>query len=375
MSVSNTSACETFSKGDLTTIMVTKISTSAVSVVTCIVTLILMLCLKIWERFEHRLTIYLTTVAILLSLMYILQVIPVHVTSIIGLNHNITVTLPRSDGWNKACKGIAFVLQYTSWVMLLIICSIILFLIWSTHQSLLNRARRQIVCVCCSKVTERALALKKRTLCKCFSLSLLEFTGIVLTLGFPLLFTWVPFVTDSYGVGGAWCGIVIKRNSCINESLEQGLGMQIGIWYGPALATALLCTVGMIMVTCRMCCIYCRRSSNQQQIIDIVTDGTPLIVYLVAFNVITFVNAANLINHAISDNSNSKINMPLWIIHSFAEPGGTLMIPVAFALSQVIKHATRWYKRSRSATTVIVVPSEWTEVDALIPNRERTSHV
>ena len=127
--------------------------------------------------------------AILLSLMYILQVIPVHVTSIIGLNHNITVTLPRSDGWNKACKGIAFVLQYTSWVMLLIICSIILFLIWSTHQSLLNRARRQIVCVCCSKVTERALALKKRTLCKCFSLSLLEFTGIVLTLGFPLLFT------------------------------------------------------------------------------------------------------------------------------------------------------------------------------------------
>ena len=72
------------------------------------------------------------------------------------MNHTIAMTLPRSDGWNKACIGIAFVLQYTSWVMLQIICSIIFFLIWSTYQSLLIR-----ICGCCSQVTEIALALKK----------------------------------------------------------------------------------------------------------------------------------------------------------------------------------------------------------------------
>lgn len=101
----------------------------------------------------------------------------------------------------------------------------------------------------------------------------------------------------------------------------------------------MLCAVGMIMVICRMCYIF---RSNQQQISDIITEGPPLIVYLIAFNVITFVDAANLINHPINDNNHSKINMPLWIVHSSAEPGGTLMIPVAFALSQVFKHAARW---------------------------------
>jgi len=49
-----------------------------------------MLRLRIWERFEHRLTIYLTTVAILLSLMYILQVIPVHVSSDKNIAYNST---------------------------------------------------------------------------------------------------------------------------------------------------------------------------------------------------------------------------------------------------------------------------------------------
>ena len=357
MNASNSSACDTFSKGDLTTIMVTKISTSAISIVTCGVTLILMCCLRMWKTFVHRLTLYLTVVAILLSVMYILQVLPT--TSQGVMNQTLVVTAPRSDDWNKACKGIAFILQYIIWLMLLVICWIIMFLLYLTHHSLVGRGRTQMIISCCSP-------------------RLLEATGIAFTLILPLTFLWVPFVTDNYGVGGAWCGIAIKHNSCSHEGIAVGLGIQIGIWYGPAFATALLCTVGVCIVIYRICRFYYKMKRHRQQIIhltDIILDGTPLIIYLVVFNVINIVNATNLINHAISANINSKINMKLWIIHSFAGPGRALMVPFAFVLSQFIKYITRWYKKRESATTVFVVSTEWTDVDPLVIRQESTNQV
>ena len=354
MNASNRSACDTFSKEEFTTIMATKISTSAVSFVACVLTLILVCCLRMWKTFVHRLTLYLTAVAILLSVMYILQVLPI--TSQAVMNQTLAVTEPRSDGWSKACEGIAFLHQYTIWVMLLVICWIIVFLLYLTHHSLLGKGNKKIVS----------------------SPKLMEATGIIFTMIFPFTFLWVPFVTDNYGVGGAWCGIAIKHNSCSHESLASGVGIQVGIWYGPAFATALLCTVGVFVVIYRICHFYYKMKRHRQQknyLTDIIIDGIPLIIYLVVFNVINLVNATNLIYYAISDNNNSKINMKLWIIHSFAGPARALMIPFAFVLGQFIKHVTRWFKKRESATTIFRVSTEWTDVDPLIIRQESTNQV
>lgn len=357
MNNSSSNSCATFSDHDLNTIMATKISTSAISFVTCVLTFILMCCLRKWKTLVHRLTLYLTAVAILLSVIYILQVLPIPFDGIV--NNTSVGTKAKTDSWKKACEGITFLHMYALWVRLLVICWIVIYLLHLTHYSLLGRGKKQSACERCSP---RAM----------------EATGIILTLIFPLTFLWVPFVTENYGITGPWCGIVIKHNSCDNESIAQGLGIQIGLWYAPAFATGLLCTVGMIIVIYRLCRFYYKVRSHRQQIshlVEIIIDGIPLIIYLVVFNVINLVDTANVSVHATRDYDDSKINMKLWIIHSFAGPSRALMIPFAFVLSQFIKHIPHWFRKRESTTTIFRVSTEWTEVDPLIIRQETTNRL
>lgn len=342
------SGCHTFSEKELRAITAGKTATAVISFVACLVTLILMCILRTWKKFFQRLTLYLTAVAVLLSLSFIFQVLPVKT--------NEREVEPKNAEWGHVCKAVAFILQYTLWVMLLVICWIITYLLWLTHYSLQGRTWR-----------ENAFG--------CYSQKRLEVAGIVLTLLFPLLFVWIPFVTDNYGVAGAWCWISIPRNRC-NETAKPlpGLGYQIGIWYGPSTVIVLLCTVGIAIVIYRMCLLTLNK--KRKDYYKVILNVSTLLVYLVFFNLVNCLKVSSRIYFALKSlTSYGHPNVPLWLASGITAPGQTLVIPFTFALSQVILHMIRCYSNSRrrmsTATTAFIVSVEWSEVDPLVIKQEK----
>lgn len=312
MNASN-SSCPLLSEQEVKVIIYTKIAAASLSFVACLLTFILMCVLvcfmKVWKTFIHRLKLYLTAVALFLSIMYILQVLPV--TTKEGDDGTETVT--RNLDWSRACEAIAFLLQYTQWVMLLIICWMILFLLWLAYYLV---------------HTEVKAVTFENNLC-------LEIGGIFFTLVFPLLFLWTPFVTNNYGLGGQWCGIVIKHSSgceAKNESLLPGLGYQIGIWYGPAILVTFLCTIGVIIVI-RHLWVYYKKNGRTEQMNNAIIKGIPPAAYLVLFNVINCINAASLIYHAYTKDKTTDYH--LWVTHAVTGPCRALAVPFAFVLSQI----------------------------------------
>ena len=255
----------------------------------------------------HRLKLYLTGVALVLSVLYLLQVLPMKSGSPDRENGI------WSDGrWgNSACKLISFSLMYTDWVMLLLICWLILYLF------------RLAQCIG-----------KPLTLFHVHHQVLFEAAVIAFTFTLPLLFVWAPFVTDLYGVGSMmWCGIVIERNC---GDTRQGLGILIGIWYLPAAVIALLCTVGVIIVI-SLFWKYYKRQGLTRQMSNAIMKGVPPVTYLVLYNTINCIDISSLIYHNSSRGSwKRNTDYHLWITHAITGPGRALIIPFAFVLSQAL---------------------------------------
>lgn len=306
------SGCHVYSEAEVNTIIYTKIGVATLSFVACLGTLILMcllMCwLRAWDTLVDRLKLYLTFVAMVLSIMYIFQVLPVKSHTTV----NGTATVARSEDWNRACKGIGFLLQYTNWVLLLMIGWMIVFLLWCAYT--LGKSQ---------STTESKWRM------------LLDVAAIASSLVFPLLFLWMPFVTDSYGLGGQWCGIIVKKGRECNEhgSLLPGLGYQIGLWYGPAIMVALACTVGLVIVTYQFW-VYYRRNGLTDEMTRSIIKAIPPATYLVIYNAISCINCSSIIYHNVK--SSNEVNYRLYVTHAVTGPCRALAIPIAFVLSHII---------------------------------------
>ena len=296
-----------FSEAEVNTIIYTKIGVATLSFVACLGTLLLMCWRRVWNTLVDRLKLYLTVVALVLSFMYICQVLPVksHTTG------NGTATVARSEDWNRACKGFAFLLQYTNWVLLLMISWMIVFLLWCAHA--LGKSHDFIK--------------SKRRIC-------LDVAAIVASLVFPLLFMWMPFATDNYGLAGLWCAIIItKEDNCSEGTLFPGLGYDIGLWYGPAIGVALLCTVGLIIVIHQFW-VYHKINGFTQEMTKTIVKGISPATYLIIYNVINCINTASVIHRNV--NSSNKVNYHLYVTQAVTGPSRALAVPVAFVLSHLI---------------------------------------
>ena len=314
----NNSSCHSFSAKELNTIFYTRISVAIVSFVACLMTLILMcvlICyLKVWKTLVHRMKLYLTAVALVLSVMYLLQVLPVKCIEVQDESTG------ENSNWNEACKGITFLLQYVEWVMLLVICWMIVYLLWLIQSQLRSLEKKFDALNNKSKVQ-------------------FEIAAILFTLTFPLLFVWTPFSTDNYGLEDIWCGIIISDCSNGQESLRRGLGYLIGTWYGPSFIVVLLCTVGVIIVVYSLW-IYYKRKGCTGYMTSAILRGIPPAVYLVIYNVISCVDITSQLIHytASSITRGGAVDYHLWLTHAVTGPSRALAVPFAFVLSQIFIH-------------------------------------
>lgn len=228
------------------------------------------------------------------------------------------------------CTAIAFLDQYTGWVMLLIICWINLYLF--------------------------LLAAFQYSLTKCKY----EVAGILLVVLLPLTYT------------GAWCWIKLSKDSAdCNGSYAAGLEYQIGLWYGPSIVMTSLSFIGMTALIIALCKWGSSTRNGRTQVLsqqykNALKEAIPLLVYLVIFN---FINCLDIVNRIYFATVTLKEDLdpyfPLWMANAIAGPGRPLIIPFAFTCSQ-LKGMVEKKKSSAGLGTVqsyshtaYIVSNEW----------------
>ena len=192
-------------------------STSLLSAIACSVALVVMIYLKLYKWFNYRLVIYLL---------------------VSTLNYSIINTTQLPVAWydpdNKSlvrfCQFIAFSTEYFIWNVLLLTLP---------------------------------MGFQLFSLVMCFEeLKSMEQCYLLFSFFFPLLFSWIPLVTGSYGPAGPWCWI---KGPIVNCSKEAGIIEEYTLWYGPM--TLIMCAylIAIIMIGLTLCYrAYRKKTSNRK---------------------------------------------------------------------------------------------------------------
>ena len=319
--------CFSFSKTNFEAVIGTKTGVASLAAIACCAAVLLIVFFKAYKRFVHRLTLYLTIAALTYSIISALHMLPVKVRC--------GVVVVRSE---QLCTALGFLVEYASWVMLLLMSWITIHLF--------------------------VLAVFQRSYKSCKY----EVGGIIICHVSPLLFNVVPFINfgngTMYGLAGAWCWIRVTGESC--QPYKEGLIEQFTLWYGPLMLIVLLAMVVMVIILYR----GTRETSDllastyqlQGQYKEALKEAMPLLFYPIFFNILCCLAIANRVYYAATN----KANFPLWVAHAVAGPCLPLFIPVAFLLhpytlqrmrcSQLRKAAKKWQRRDslRSKTHFVV---------------------
>ena len=173
-----------------------------VSFTMCVIAVSAVLVLKLYKSFSYRLAAYQVLSSLFFSLSQVLTL------TLLGYN--------GSEYYRVACKLDAFLIQYTIWVKLLFTSCL------SFHFFCLT--------VCLRNFEN------------------LELLYVLISLLFPLLFSWIPFIHDLYGLAGAWCWIKEWRHDCASEHYFEGIMEQFLLWYGPQFITLSVLNVCFLII-------------------------------------------------------------------------------------------------------------------------------
>lgn len=174
-------------------------SVSCIALVLCLAAVTSMLCLKLYRQLLYRLAAYQVFGSMLHSLFSALQ--------LIFLDYN--------EAMHSACVVIGYLVQVSQSIKLL-------FSIWITFH------------LFCFAVLYKNM--KK-----------LEPMYVLTSVLIPVVFSLIPFITNSYGLIGDqnWCWIQSKR---CRSPYQSGFIEQIAVWYGPLLVALILESSAMLII-------------------------------------------------------------------------------------------------------------------------------
>ena len=219
---------KSFSTDEMNNLLVFWMTPSVLSSVICIIALLMVISLKLYKYFVYRLALYQVLACLFFSIVGIVQLINVNYTK---------------DEFNVVtCKITAFLLQYSMWVKLLFTLCLVF----------------HMFCL--------AVCLK--------NLEKLEYVYILLSVLFPLLHAWIPFIHNSYSVTNAWCWIRGWKDNCPNERYKEGIIEQFTLWYGPLMLSLTVC----LFATGVIVSVLAWRAYNRYKSHDHHSENDPLIL-------------------------------------------------------------------------------------------------
>ena len=280
--------CFHFSKSNFNIVFWMKIGMEIMAVIASSVAIMLVVFLKAYKRFVHRLAFYFSITALFTSISCVLEILPVREV------HSRAVVM------NKIlCKASGFLDEYFVWVILILMCWVSLHLF--------------------------ILAVFKRS----YTTAKYEIGGVLASLTIPLLISIVPFIPFKngplYGLSGAWCWIKLTNETC--HQYRDGMIEQFTLWYGPVIFFVTLNFLAMLVVVCVLC-KGATGSQLQDKYKEALKETMPLLFYPIIYSIVYGIAFANRILYAVT----KKTNVPLWVAHATAEPCLSLLIPLAFIL-------------------------------------------
>ena len=181
-----------------------------------VVTILMIVRVAAHRKFGHRLMLYLAIAGMIRTCSIWSQVVPV------DLEQPDDSPLSVREGWNGACVFGGFFSLYAS-------LNVTFIIIWISFYIFAQVLFQKLICI------------PKR-----------EKLGIPLIVLVPLIFTWEPFVTKSYGLGGVTCWIA--ADSCRNQSVVDGFVEMVAVSLVPHLIlrlASLAMIVSSVFVLCR----------------------------------------------------------------------------------------------------------------------------
>ena len=243
----------------------------SLATIACLIAVVLVFVFKLHKNFAHRLALYQVLAALFYGIILAIE--------LVFIRH------PELEANDLGCAAIGFFFLYFSWVKLMFTSWVVLHLLcYSVFYKNLQYLEKLFVCI---------------------------------SIGFPLLFVWVPFIpwqiatdinnisskTIAYGSAGAWCWIKNWENDCSEEKFLPGIFEQFILWYGPALFCSLVNSIGIIIIIARLVC--CKPSSEEAPLLKsgqrmkALKELLPLLVYPILFCVLLIPPLVNRVIGAI----------------------------------------------------------------------------
>ena len=211
---------ETFSLTQRNTLLIVLGSTGLVSFCSCVVAVSLVFHHGLHKKSTYRLAMYQVLSVLAHSFNQML--------SFVSLNHS-------SDSLPFAifCKAKGFFTVYIQWVNLLFTVSLTFHLFYL------------------------GVFLK--------NLEKMELSYVLFSTLFPLLFSWIPFIHNNYGVAGAWCWIRNWKGNCATQNYLEGIIEQFTLWYGPLFVCLTISIIATIIIVLVLLWRVCKAKSAVNQ--------------------------------------------------------------------------------------------------------------
>ena len=175
---------------------------SAFSTLICVIALLITCYYRLYKRFVHRLVIYQLLSAIMFSLMCFAEL------SFLNYDYNDSSIMMK-----VLCGAVGFLVSVTIGIKFIIT-------FWLTFYLFMFAVFSK-------------------------DLYYLELLYVITSIIIPILFDWIPFVNNLYGVAGAWCWIKDWDGNCPNKKIMLGTIEQYAFEYAPG---GLLFLIDLILI-------------------------------------------------------------------------------------------------------------------------------
>lgn len=264
---------------------------SAVSAICCLFAIILLVAFRMHKKFKHRLVCHLLSSVMIFSVMLTLELVTIDYD-------------PDDASYVAICKVVGFLVQCTVCTQFLCVCSFVLYL---------------TVVLFFGVNSDGELEKLNRWDVAAF-----------IPWFLPILFSWIPFLHDAYGLSGAWCWIRIQDENC--ETIIAGIVEQFVLWYGPLCIFSAINTLMIIIFAIKLCLI----SNQGQNWFASIPSEVTMVPYLVIYQILAYISLTNRLHRAASSDHSHTSTYGLWIAHALSVSNWGLFASLYFFILLII---------------------------------------
>ena len=291
-------SCSQFSQEQLNQATAAVVSVSALAIIACALAVILIIVLKLYQKFLNRLVLYLMVAAGGYSVAFILAITPVHHS-----NGEVQVR----EGLDGLCAAFGFFNQMTEWIFHGTMAWVIVYLtLMAVFKYQANKPKHEV-------------------------------SGLIIILLFPFIVNWIPFVNDMYGLSGIWCWIKLTNGDCHSDH-TLGVVYHFTLYYGPFAIFVFGSYVAFIAIVITLCkervasgrerAESFKKETHRQAL----KEALPLLAYPLIYNIFFTIMLANRVYHAIAASKEEDPIFPLFLAHAVVESLRVLLAAMAFLL-------------------------------------------